>query len=172
MKRIEKYGKVIAMSAAALGMTAALTIESSMAYFTTYVSAGGGQIVSLGAQTTIHEELDDMTKHIVIRNTSETNDCFVRVRVFSGSDLAIDYTDEEDNWRQGADDYWYYTPVLPANGITSALNAKIEVPTEYDRDNFNVVVIQECTPVIYDEEGNPSADWTTTYPGFGEEADD
>ena len=39
MKYFEKYGKVIAMSAAALGMTAALTIESSLAYFTTYGAA-------------------------------------------------------------------------------------------------------------------------------------
>ena len=82
MKYFEKYGKVIAMSAAALGMTAALTIESSLAYFTTYVSAGGSEVVSLGAQTTIHEEVSLMTKHITIRNTSQINDCFVRVKVF------------------------------------------------------------------------------------------
>ena len=49
MKFMEKYGKLIAMSAVALGMTAALTIESSLAYFTTYVSAGGGGVVISGA---------------------------------------------------------------------------------------------------------------------------
>lgn len=26
-------------------------------------------------------------------------------------------------------------------------------------DDFNVIVIQECTPVLYDENGNPYADW-------------
>ena len=98
MRKIEKYGKLIAMSAAALGMTAALTIESSLAYFTTYVSAGGGQVVNLGAQTTIHENLSDMTKHIVIKNDSPINDCFVRVKVFCGADVEITYTDEAGNW--------------------------------------------------------------------------
>ena len=53
MKRIGKYSKVIAMSAAALAMTAALSIQSSMAYFTTYVSAGGGGEVSLRIQTVV-----------------------------------------------------------------------------------------------------------------------
>ena len=49
MRFFEKNKKVLAMSAAALGMTAALTIESSLAYFTTYVSAGGSLTVNLGA---------------------------------------------------------------------------------------------------------------------------
>ena len=87
MKFIEKYGKVIAMSAAALSMTAALAIESSLAYFTTYVSAGGGQIVNLGSETTIHEDVSQMTKHITIRNASRINDCFVRVKVFCAGGL-------------------------------------------------------------------------------------
>ena len=95
MKRIEKYGKVIAMSAAALGMTAALTIESSMAYFTTYVSAGGSMTVSLGAQTTIHEDqVTDMTKHISVKNTSDSNECFVRVKIFCGGEFSIGYPKE------------------------------------------------------------------------------
>ena len=36
MKMMNRYGKVIAMSAAALAMTAALSVEGAMAYFTTY----------------------------------------------------------------------------------------------------------------------------------------
>ncbi len=178
MRKIEKYGKLIAMSAAALGMTAALTIESSLAYFTTYVSAGGGQVVNLGAQTTIHENLSDMTKHIVIKNDSPINDCFVRVKVFCGADVEITYTDEAGNWREGTDGYWYYEPVLPASpdpkkpSVTTPLDAKItvNVPEGESKDNFNMVVIQECTPAIYDENGEPSADWTTVFTGAGEEA--
>ena len=26
-------------------------------------------------------------------------------------------------------------------------------------DDFNVIVVQECTAVLYDENGNPYADW-------------
>lgn len=186
MKYFERYGKVLAMSAAALGMTAALTIESSMAYFTTYVSAGGSQVVNLGAQTTIHEEIRPiMTKHIQISNASMINDCFVRVKILYGSDLSIGYpnspdTPENTDWY--TDDtvdengfrYVYYRPVLPASpdpehpSLTSPLDVKINVPEGFDRDNFNVVVVQECTPVDYDEDGNATADWTTVYSEYEE----
>lgn len=174
MKYIEKYGKVIAMSAAALGMTAALTIESSLAYFTTYVSAGGSLTVNLGAETTIHEDVSNMTKHISIRNISQTNDCFVRVKVFYGGELAVDFNDESGNWYLGEDDYWYYRPILPASpdpdnpSLTTILDAKIIVPEGFDMDSFNVVVIQECTPVVYDESGNATADWTTVFSDYEE----
>ena len=45
---------------------------------------------------------------------------------------------------------------------------KINVPEGYDRDSFNVVVIQECTPVVFDETGNPTADWSTVYSEYEE----
>lgn len=180
MRIVRRYKNVLAMSAVALGLLAVLTVESAMAYFTTYVSAGGGQIVNLGAQTTIHETLSDMTKHIVIKNDSLVNDCFVRVKVFCGADVEITYTDESGKWREGADGYWYYEPVLPASpdpsdpSLTTPLNAEVTVhiPEGESKDDFNVVVIQECTPAVYDENGNPSADWTTVYQGMGEEADE
>lgn len=174
MRFFERNKKVLAMSAAALGMTAALTIESSLAYFTTYVSAGGSLTVNLGAETTIHEDVSNMTKHISIRNISQTNDCFVRVKVFYGGELAVDFNDESDNWYLGEDDYWYYRPILPASpdpdnpSMTTILDAKIIVPEGFDMDSFNVVVIQECTPVVYDESGNATADWTTVFSDYEE----
>ena len=74
----------------------------------------------------------------------------------------------------GEDDYWYYRPILPAStdpdnpSQTTVLDAKIILPEGFDRDNFNVVVIQECTPVVYDESGNATADWTTVYSDYEE----
>ncbi len=186
MKYFEKYGKVIAMSAAALGMTATLAIESSMAYFTTYVSAGGSLEVNLGAQTEIHEDVSLMTKHIQIANTSMINDCFVRVKVLYGGDVTIGYPDSPDtpaneNWyTDGTVDengfrYVYYRPILPASpdpehpSLTEpALDVKINLPEGFDRDNFNVVVVQECTPVVYDESGNATANWEEVYSEYEE----
>lgn len=164
MKFMEKYGKLIVMSAAALCMTAALTIESSLAYFTTYVSAGGGGVVNLGSSTVIDEEVEEMTKLITITNPSDRSDCFVRVKVFSGTEVTATVSGD-GNWRHGENDYWYYTPVLPAGASTTVLNAKINVPEGFDKDNFNVVVVQECTPVVYDENGNETADWNTVIGG-------
>jgi len=168
MKIIGTYGKLAGMAAAALGMTAALTMEGASAYFTTYVSAGGSQVVRLGSTTEIHEDVSQMTKRISIENASAENDCFVRVKVFYGGDLEVVYSDAENNWQEGEGGYWYYQPILPAAQMTTGLDVKINVPEGYDKDGFNVVVIQECTPVVYDEEGNPTADWTTVYSGYEE----
>lgn len=165
------YAKVLLMSAAALGMTAALTIQSSMAFFTTYVSAGGSHPVTLGTQTEIHEDVSEMTKHIVIRNTSGTNDCYVRVKVFYAEPFDISYTDVDGGkWSRGEDDFWYYNGILGPGEVTSVLDAKIGVPENFDKDSFNVVVIQECTPVLYDENGKPYADWNMKFSDYGEEA--
>lgn len=164
MKFMEKYGRLIAMSAAALGMTAALTVESSLAYFTTYVSAGGGGVVNLGNSTVIDEEKGEMEKQITIMNPSDRSDCFVRVKVFSGAAVTVEVSGD-GNWRHGEDDYWYYTPVLLAGASTTVLHAVVDVPEGFDKDNFNVVVIQECTPVVYDEAGNATADWNMVIGG-------
>ena len=141
---LEGVGKVMLMSAAALGMTAALTIQSSMAFFTTYVSGGGSHPVTLGAQTEIHEE-----------------------------PFEINYTDVgggSGSWSLGENDFWYYSGILAPGETTGALDAKIEVPGDYDKDSFNVVVIQECTPVLYDENGSPYADWSMKYSDYEEGA--
>ena len=118
------YAKLAVMSAAALGMTAVLTIEGAQAYFTTYVSAGGSQVVNLGAETEIHEGLSNMTKHISVRNTSDSNECFVRVKIFCGGEFSIGYPKESDvianeDWYFGDDGYIYYRPILaPGEMIT------------------------------------------------------
>lgn len=163
------------MSAAALGMTAALSLSGASAYFTTYVSAGGSQIVHMGSQTEIHEDVSNMTKHISITNTSAINDCYVRVKLFYSGQLDITFTDKSESgdlWTYSeADGYWYYGPILPAGASTEILDAKIGGLTEeFDKDSFNVVVIQECTPVIYDEAGRPTADWNTVYTDYQETA--
>lgn len=196
MRIVRRYKNVLAMSAVALGLLAVLTVESAMAYFTTYVSAGGSQVVNLEAQTQIREEVSEMTKHITLRNTSTKGDCFVRVKVFYGQGVSVSYSNvgENDNWYDGGDGYWYYRPVLPVGEVTSMLDVKIDttglekadvnpenpdVVVEYIKDKFNVVVVQECTPVLYGTDGEPYADWNTKYTDFtevqdnqGEEADE
>lgn len=197
MRKIQRYKKTLAMSAAALSLLAGLTIESSMAYFTTYVSAGGSHVVNLDARTEIHEDVSSLTKHLTLENISTKGDCFVRVKVFYGAQINVQITDAENsgNWYQGDEtdaygyQYWYYRPVLPIGGTTTGLDIKIDVTgllepgstdpndltSEWIKDKFNVVVVQECTPVIYGENGEATADWNTIYTDFvqvddGEEA--
>lgn len=171
MKRF-RNNKTVWLTAAAVIMAGSMTIHSALAYFTANASAQGGHPISLGSKTDITENFSDWTKHIEIANTGE-NDCYVRVKVFSGSQFDVEFSGESGAWSQGDDEYWYYSEIVPAGGKTSVLNAKINVPTDFE-DDFNVVVIQECTPVQFDENGNAYADWTqkidTTSDFNGEEA--
>ncbi|MCI8638068.1 MAG: hypothetical protein HFG41_02685 [Coprococcus sp.] len=168
------YRKIGVISAAVLGMAGLLGMASiqeskdASAYFTTYVSAGGSQVVNMGAQTEIHEDVSRMTKHVSVMNTSQINDCYVRVKVFHSGDLNITYEDTSEAgnlWTYSdADGYWYYGPILEKGASTEIFDIKIgDLPDDFDKDSFNVVVIQECTPVIYNAQGNPTADWNTIY---------
>ena len=157
--------KTFWLGAAAIVMAGSLTAQSAMAYFTTYVKAKGGYEITLGSETEIEEKVKDMTKEITISNTGKT-DCYVRVKVFCGSQLDIKFSGAvndkgEDYWTLGDDGYWYYESVLPAGETTKQeLNISYQFPSgDGKASEFNVVVIQECTPVLFDENGNAYADW-------------
>nr|MCR5415248.1 hypothetical protein [Pseudobutyrivibrio sp.] len=103
--------------------------------------------------------VENMVKHVTLTNTGE---CDVYVRVLAvypddgsvGAEL-LSTTD----WSQGEGGYYYYSKILAPGESTSELQLEITYSTELD---FNVIIIQEATKVIYDEDGNPTADWTST----------
>lgn len=146
------------IAAAALGLTISLSVGSAMAYFTTYAEAEGGYTVSIGSSTRTKEEFSNWTKHVQVENTGDT-ECYVRVKAFAGNQFQLSYSGEAGAWSQGDDGYWYYNQILQPGETTSELLIKIEnIPEEF-KDSFNVVVVQECTKVLYDENGNPYQDW-------------
>ena len=151
--------KTVFLTAAALTMTLGLSVGTAMAYFTTYTEAAGGVELELGFTETIpHEEVTDWTKHIRIENTGNY-DCYVRVKVFAGELFqdSLTYGDDSGKWTPGADDYYYYSDVVAPGASSDEMQIRID-STGLDQD-FNVIVVQECTPVLYDENGNPYADW-------------
>lgn len=172
MRRFLKR-KTIWLTAAAVILAGSMAIHSAMAYFTTYATASGSHAISIGSRTEIQEEFDNWTKHIKIQNTGE-NECYVRVKVFCGSQFTVDFSSEAGAWEErDGDGYWYYSDILPMGGETKELLAEITIPEDL-KESFNVVVIQECTQVLYDENGSPYADWskiidtTTDIGGEGE----
>ena len=144
----------------ALWMVHGMGAEPSTAYFTTYASAKGGYELQAGTETEIEEEITELTKHIRIVNTGE-GDCLVRVKVLAGNLTPVTYLDNSGKWSLGGDGYWYYQDVLPPGETTGELAATIEVPEGMEgmMDSFDVVVIQECVPVFYREDGTPYGDW-------------
>ena len=114
--------------------------------------------MNMGFTETIpNETVDKDGKHVTITNTGDY-DCFVRVKAFAPMELT--YTAPNGGWKAEDDGYWHYKEVLPAKESTSELNISYKFPEGKDKpEEFNIVVIQECTPVLYDENGNPYADW-------------
>lgn len=157
MRKLHK--KNLIMASAALALTGTLTVGSAMAYFTTYSTASGGVKMNMGfTQTVPNEEVDEDGKHVTISNTGDY-DCFVRVKAFAPVDLS--YQAPNGGWSSGEDDYWYYDKVLSAGETTpEELNISYSFPSGEDKpEDFNVIVVEECTPVLYDQDGNPYADW-------------
>lgn len=152
------------LAAATLALVATIGIGSAMAYFTTYVVADGGVKVSMGSTVTVpQEQVINKQKVIKIKNEG-SYDCWVRIKVFAGSEHEFTYADESGKWTPGLDDYYYYSDIVPVNGLTEELKVTIEDLFKPDEDPetneaFNVIVVQECTPVLFDENGEAYADW-------------
>lgn len=157
MKKI-KQSKTFWLAAAAVILAGGLQIRDAMAYFTTHVEAMGGYEVKIeGGSSVIEEEVKDMTKYITLANNGNC-DCYVRVKLFAGDEINITYSGNKKWSRNKTDGYWYYGDIVPAGGKTKTLEAKIKLPAEF-QDTFDVIVVQETTPVLYKSDGTPYADW-------------
>lgn len=160
---------VLAPAALALVLAAGIHVGDALAYFTTCASASGRVQIGLDfTETETGDDVRDWTKHISIENTG-TSACFVRVKVLAGEKYQkyLSYTSErEGSWELREDGYWYYDAVLIPGERTGELlaaldRAQLKADVENgSQEEFNVIVVQEYTPVLYDEAGNPYADWT------------
>ena len=149
--------KTLGLAGAALFLTAGLSVGSAMAYFTTYTQVSGGVSLSLGTTSTIPEEtVEDWTKHVTIENTGDI-DCFVRVRAFAGSQYQDSLVYSGENWSLAADGYYYYSEILSPGETSGEL--LIAIDNMESNQSFNVIVVQESAPVLYDGDGNPTGDW-------------
>lgn len=158
-KKLNK--KSLCLAAAALALTVSISAGSAMAYFTTYAAARGGVTISLGSTVTEPSEtVSDWTKHITIENTGDF-DCYVRVKAFAGSKYqdGLVFSDENGKWSPGEDGYYYYSDIVPAGGAAEELRVKINFDYEKEKEDFNIIIAQECTGVLYDDSGKPYADW-------------
>lgn len=180
MRRRNIAPVTFAASALAVCMVLGSGIGTAWAYFTTNTDATGGHALSLvSEETNVDEEFNfnDWTKRVTVTNTDTSGrPVYVRARAYSGSQYTLEYPGSAENgWNLNAEDgYWYYNGIVEIGGQTAPLNVEIKnVPEDIkDADAFNVVVVYETTPVQYDSQGNPYADWSlklnVTEPGSGE----
>lgn len=146
-------------------MIMAASVHKAYAYFTTYATARGGYTIKLGDTTTTNEKFSDWKKHIVITSGKDSKPVYVRARAFCKSEYSLDIK-ESGSWtdRTSDDGYYYYDKILNAGEKTDELIVAINnVPKSADvtsPESFNVIIVYETTPVLYDTDGNPYADWT------------
>ena len=158
MRKINK--KSLCLAAAALTLTAGISAGTAMAYFTTYTEASGGVTLNMGFSETIpKEDFSNWTKHVSVENTGDY-DCYVRVKALAGSKYqdGLQYSDSDGKWTPGEDGYYYYSDLIAPGESTSVLDIRID--NKESDASFNVVVVQESTKVLYNENNEPYADWT------------
>ena len=150
----------LGLAAAALTLTAGISAGPAMAYFTTYTEASGGVTLNMGFSETIpKEDFSNWTKHVSVENTGDY-DCYVRVKALAGSKYqdGLQYSDSDGKWTPGEDGYYYYSDPIAPGESTSVLDIRID--SKESDASFNVVVVQESTKVLYNENNEPYADWT------------
>ena len=135
----------------AVGLIFAGQINSANAYFTTYVTAKGGYVVSWEHHEEMTETFSEWTKYVTIASKADSVPTFIRVKVFGDTkyDLKIMGNDWEYN---PADDFYYYKKDLQGGQITTPLSVKISnIPVSpREGDNFNVVVVYESIVAEYE----------------------
>lgn len=165
-KNISK--KTIGLLVVSLLMVACIGVGSALAYFTTYTEAKGGLQLDLEfVDTKINEDVEKGEKILTVKNNENAEDAYVRIKVVVAeqykeylNDLAYSELEGVENWKPGEGGYYYYKPILAPGETTTELFVNISGIKA--TDDFNVIVIQESTPVLYDADGEPYADWTVT----------
>ncbi len=159
--------KTISLALVALVLIATLNIGNALAYFTDFTLAKGNKELELGfAETELIEKIEPGKKVIQIKNTGSTEEydypAMVRLKAFAGNKIIFTFTPENtQDWNYNTNDgYWYYNHILKVGDITTPITITFNQPS--DVDSYNVIVVQECTPVLYDNDGNEYAEWDAT----------
>lgn len=162
--------KNIFLFALAIVLILATSVSGALAYFTTYSEAKGGYVIEIGNGTEIIEVNDfyNWTSHVAIFNTENSQPVYVRARAFVGDMYTLSCSGS--GWTIGEEGFYHYDSIVNGGETTSELCIEIvDVPDGNDlaanknrRDDihFNMVVIYETTPVMYNENGEPYVDWS------------
>ena len=146
------------LAAVAIALCMLVTAGAAAAYFTTYVSAKGGHVLQLGSEVQIDEKIEGMDKIVSMKNTGDT-DAYVRIKLLYSSVTNDVDVQLNENWTAGSDGYYYYKKVVEPGSVTEDIRSAVTVkekPNElFMQEEFDVVVIAECTQYIYEGENTP-----------------
>ena len=154
----------VALTVLAFLLLAASSVNIAYSYFTAYTEAKGYHKVFARSETEFITEMPgNLTKRINIKN-SGTHECWARVLIIYPDGYSI-FKTSGTGWADDPDKngYWVYNEILPAGASASQeLMVSFKLPenlSEEEREKlqFNVAVISECVPVLYNADGTPKA---------------
>lgn len=160
-ERIRKMSKRSSLGLFLLGlltvMVLSANIKGAWSYFTTYATAKGGYPVKLGDNTTVEEEFSNWQKHVKIKNEDGAKAVYIRARAYCGADYELTYSDDSGKWSPASDGFYYYSDPVDGGQTADELLVNIgNVPEDVKSiKDFNVVVVYESIPVLYNEDGKP-----------------
>lgn len=149
--------KIVCLAVMAVMLLAGSSVKSALAYFTTYIVVRDTNDLQLGfTETQIEMVGESNQKTITVKNVKDAA-CYVRVKAIIPSEYG-DVSASGTDWT-AKDGYYEYTKVLNSGETTEKL--VINIPAaENATEDYNVVAIQECTPVLYSDAGDTYADWS------------
>ena len=138
-----------------------LLVTKVYAYFTVFAATNGTVQMEFGQTSTyMYQEVGSDGVDIYIANTGDYH-CYVRVKIFASSSANISY-EAESGWNQQGDGYWYYDQILAPGTNTSKIVLKNPTENVENAEKIQIIAIQEITEVMYNENGEPYADWNRT----------
>lgn len=96
-----------------------------------------------------------------VLNTAKSSEVWVRIKIFVTPRATYSATglEKSNDWEQNAsDEYYYYLPILLTGEETKSFHVIPE--RDYFHDRVKTIIVAECIPVTYSDDGNPYADWT------------
>jgi len=152
MKKLKTNKLIIMIIAIALCLSVSGGL--TLAYFSDYEEASGGATLNLGGGTELTEGSDKANKNIVIENVGEAN-MIVRLAIF-GEDqyMTISHKNGDESAWKKIGDFYYYKKVLRPGEKTPQIDAnlKVEWKGEEPDYNFEVTVVHESAPAVYNGE--------------------
>lgn len=169
--------KTALLASVAVALVLGMGIAPAAAYFTDSSTTNGGLPISVEPSTDIHEWYKNGVKHVIISNDADADaPVFVRARVYA-SDV-LDVSTAGSGWTDDIGGWHYYGAsedslvALNPGDEASELTVSINFPKTTNPDgslegyefgdNYNVIVVYESTPVLYQEDGTAYADWSFT----------
>lgn len=155
--------KSIFLVALSIILLIAATANSTLAYFTSYITAEGGYTLNLQkGRVTVLTDVDGGCHWVQLVNSEGNLPIYVRGRFIVPDGCTLEMGGQ--GWTEG-DGYWSYTSILNPGEETTQLQATVTRLAGYDPDSYDIVFIYETSPVLRDQNGNYYSDYALNVVG-------